>query len=436
MSYEAVVTRIYPQPHPNADRLQIAELFGDTVVVGLEVQAGDLGVFFPPDGQLSEEFAQANDLIRRKNADGSNAGGMFDANRKVRAQKLRGVLSNGFWVPVSYFEHFATDNFDPYGDLVEGDTFSSLDGIEICRKYETPATISAAQQGKKKGSGRHQTPTFPMHDETAQLVHNIDSIPEGSLIVITAKAHGTSGRAGNVLDVQPVTGWRKRVNELLRREVFRPKSEYRYLHGTRRVILSRVDDYSNDFHSHGLREEVARQFDGILRTGELVFFEVVGYEPSGKPIMPPADTTKLSDKKFSLQYGKTMHWSYGREPGEHRILIYRIAFSMPDGTVIDLPWADVKRRAVELGFETVHEYESFIHEPVDFGNDTAAEYLMSRVAAYADGTDPLGSHWKEGVCVRVDGSKPKIYKFKNQIFKFLESIIKDDPTVVDTEEAA
>lgn len=433
MSYEAIVTRIYPQPHPNADRLQIAELFGDTVVVGLEVQAGDLGVFFPPDGQLSEEFAQANDLIRRKDAAGNNAGGMFDANRKVRAQKLRGVLSNGFWVPVSYFDYLS--GYGPVGGFEEGITFSSIGGREICRKYVTPATLRAQAQGKKKGSGRHQTPYFPMHDDTAQLVHAIHSIPEGSQLVITAKAHGTSGRAGNVLDEQPVTGWRKLVNRALRREVFAPKLGYSYLHGTRRVILSRKAVFANDFHSHSLREEVADVFDGKLKPGELVFFEVVGFEPDGKPIMPPADTTKLSDKKFSLQYGKTMHWSYGCAPDEHRILIYRIAYSLADGTIIDLPWQDVKRRAAELGVETVVELATMIHRPVGTVI-SAADSLLRDVESLANETDPLGSHWMEGVCVRVDGARWRVFKHKNRIFKFLESIIKDDPTVVDTEEAA
>lgn len=446
MSYAAIVCRAKLRSHPTADRLQLCDCFGETVIVGLDTKDGDLGVFFPVDGQLSEEFAQANDLVRRKDAEGNNAGGFFEENRKVRAQKFRGVISTGFWVPIGYFEYLGTIALADLLTKAEGYQFDALDLHEICRKYVTPATLRAATAAKKKKTGRHQTPTFPMHDETQQFAYFVDHIRPGSLLVITTKAHGTSGRVGNVLDEVPVVGWRKKVNELLRRDVFKPKSEYKFLHGTRRVILSRVKDFSNDFHSHGFREEVAQAFEGKLKTGELVYFEVLGFEPDGKPIMPPADTTKLADKTFTKTYGATMQWSYGCAPGEHRILIYRIAYSMPDGTVIDLPWADVKRRALEMGMETVleetceveveTEFDEFETRPITFIYEGNREELIDIVKDYADGQDPLGNHWKEGVVVRVDGARPKFYKYKNDIFKFLESIIKDDPTVVDTEEAA
>ena len=42
------------KPHSNADRLQIAVIFGASVIVGLDVKVGDLGVYFPIDLQLSE----------------------------------------------------------------------------------------------------------------------------------------------------------------------------------------------------------------------------------------------------------------------------------------------------------------------------------------------------------------------------------------------
>jgi hypothetical protein len=432
--YQAIVCSANPRPHPNADRLQVMECFGETVIVGLEVQPGELGVYFPVDGQLSEEFARANDLIRRKDANGGNAGGMFDLNRKVRAQKLRGVISNGFWCPISYFDYLSPGK-GFVAPFHEGMQFDTIEGQEICRKYTTPATQRAAgTPGSGKKSGRHQTPTFPMHDETAQLAYNVHQIPVGAPLVITSKAHGTSGRVGHVLDEVPLPRWKRIINDLMEGafgwEPFKPTKDYVYLHGSRRVILSRFDHYGNQFHSHTFREQIAKTFDGKLRTGEIVFFEVVGYEPDGKPIMPPADTTKLADKSFTKQYGATMHWSYGCQPGEHKILIYRIAYSMPDGTVIDLPWRDVVKRAGEIGIETVVESCSpFFY----YGN---AEELMGLVSDLADGTDPLGSNWQEGVCVRVDGADPQIFKYKNPVFKFLESIIKDDPTVVDTEEAA
>ena len=47
--------------HDNADRLQCCEIFGNNVIVDLSYQAGDKVIYFPVDGQLSEEFAREND---------------------------------------------------------------------------------------------------------------------------------------------------------------------------------------------------------------------------------------------------------------------------------------------------------------------------------------------------------------------------------------
>lgn len=51
--------------HPNADRLQIAEFFGNEVCVGLDVVPGEIGVYFPSDLQLSLEFCLHNNLLRK-----------------------------------------------------------------------------------------------------------------------------------------------------------------------------------------------------------------------------------------------------------------------------------------------------------------------------------------------------------------------------------
>ena len=37
------------RPHENADRLQIAEFFGNSTVVDLKIKVGDIGIYFPTD---------------------------------------------------------------------------------------------------------------------------------------------------------------------------------------------------------------------------------------------------------------------------------------------------------------------------------------------------------------------------------------------------
>lgn len=54
------------RPAENADRLNACEVFGITTIVDKSVNENDLYVYFPTDGQISEEFGKANDLFRRK----------------------------------------------------------------------------------------------------------------------------------------------------------------------------------------------------------------------------------------------------------------------------------------------------------------------------------------------------------------------------------
>lgn len=52
--------------HSNADRLQCVEVFGNNIIVDLSYKEGQRVVFFPVDGRLSDEYAEANNLVRKK----------------------------------------------------------------------------------------------------------------------------------------------------------------------------------------------------------------------------------------------------------------------------------------------------------------------------------------------------------------------------------
>lgn len=111
--YCAYVTRIRNlRKHTNADRLLCGECFGNTVIVDLGTEPDQLGVYFPTDGKLGIEFAQKNDLLRRKDQNGNPAGGYLDPEkRNIKALKLRGEKSDGLFLPLQaqrgrYHLHF------------------------------------------------------------------------------------------------------------------------------------------------------------------------------------------------------------------------------------------------------------------------------------------------------------------------------------------
>ena len=84
MSYYAIVTKLKDvRQHPNADRLQLATVFGNTICVDMSYKEDQLGVYFPTGGQLSIKFAETNNLLRKKDAEGNNIGGYMDPDREM-----------------------------------------------------------------------------------------------------------------------------------------------------------------------------------------------------------------------------------------------------------------------------------------------------------------------------------------------------------------
>jgi hypothetical protein len=426
MSYKATVTKIQTRPHPNADRIQLGLVLGYQVVVGLDTEDDEVGVFFPSDGQLSEAFAAEHDLVQRKNPEtGEREGGFFAKNRRVRAQNFRGEKSYGFWCPLDYFEFTGTN----LAKLKLGDEFNALNGVPICNKYITQATACAA--GNRRIRHRRETKTFPMMFDVKQFRAWADRIPLGSLMTVTEKMHGTSHRIGHVYDESERRGLVGRLYKFLMRKPLLERG-YRYLSGTRRVILEKWtgDSWYGD---EAFRVNATRRLMGNLHKGEVVYGEIVGWAGAETPIMPAHDTTRLRNKSVRERYGDKMFYTYGCPTGTQAFYIYRITMNNEDGVTTELPWWAVKRRASELGVKYVREVEppSFVNEESD------REGLMSLAGLLAEGPSLFGDHIREGIAIRIEHEKWfGILKAKSFTFGLLEGYLKEDESVIDREEAA
>lgn len=139
--YCAYVTKIRNlRKHTNADRLLCGECFGSTLIVALGTEPGQLGVYFSVDGKLGVEFAQKNDLLRRRDENGDPAGGYLNPEkRNIKALKLRGEKSDGLFLPVSCMEGFIDTS-----SLKEGDTISVVNGIIERNAFQPHACFKAA----------------------------------------------------------------------------------------------------------------------------------------------------------------------------------------------------------------------------------------------------------------------------------------------------
>ena len=188
MAYTAIVTRLTNvRPCPDADRVQLATCCGNQVVIGLDGKNDDLVVYFATDGVLSHEFCYNNNLYRiaTLNKDPNVRPGMFDENRRVRTQKFRKEISDGFAVGLDHF------TFTNSKELVYGFEFESLNGIPICKKYVNQATIRMAREtvGKKTKKSKLSV-MFKEHFDTGQFGRNQHVFERGQSIIITSKLHG------------------------------------------------------------------------------------------------------------------------------------------------------------------------------------------------------------------------------------------------------
>lgn len=419
MSYSAIVARVHTRPHPNADRLLIGEVNGVQVIVGLDTQDGELGIFFDADGQLSHEFCQANNLIRIKNEDGTYSGGMFDENRRVRAMSLRGVKSHGFWCPLDYLYNILPDDVEG-NELKEGEELESYMGIPVCNKYVTEQTARAIANRQKSVKRESPVINFPEHIDTAQYRHAKHTIQPGSLIIITEKVHGTSGRYGNVLHRRNLT-WLEKIAKRFGVKV--QETEYKYVNGTRRVVMS--DSHAGYYGNEEFRYSATK---GIaLHEGEILYFELVGFTTDGKSIMGVQNTDKTPDVK--KQYGPTMTYTYGCAPNECKMLVYRIT---QNG--IDLSWFQVVKRCEELGLNHVPvlNVSLFYGDPSNYTGP-----IDFRVQSFVDGASVLDkTHIREGIVIRAESIDGMIVlKEKSIDFKLLEGIIKSNDSYVDVEES-
>lgn len=448
--------------HPNADRLQIGECFGNSVIVSLDYAEGQMGVYFPVDGQLSEEFCKVNDLVRRKDENGKQCGGYLDPDkRNIKALRLRGEKSDGLFMPLT-----CLTDFTKISDLKVGDTVTEYNGVEICRKY-IPHANTANRSGHGGSHGKAKAnfaPTFYEHIDTPQLAYNLDAFKCGDVIELTLKMHGTSGRTGYLPLLHTKRTW---LDKLFHRHG-KDYMEYGYVTGTRRVVLDANHD-GGFYEDNSFRQAMAAKFEGKLHRGEVAYYEIVGFQgPKGAPIMSSVPNSKISDKEFTKQYGKETVFSYGCDPcgcyepiaagnidtGEViwmapccEVYVYRMTMVNEDGDVVEYTPDQMRHRCEQMGIKTVPVFERFVipakeldsslNEPEYYNDVNPGEYVVRKVERYFDGPDPIGKHHvREGVVARIVSSPTiSVYKHKNFSFKVLEGIAKDEAAVPDMEEA-
>ena len=457
MSYCGYITKLQNvRPHPNADRMKLADCFGNTVCVGIDTPEDTLLIYFPTDGQLSVEYCEHNNLVRKKDENGNNIGGYMDPDkRNVTAIKLRGEKSDGLVMPLESLAFTGVD----ISTFKTGDTITIVNGHEICKKYipvnKKAPRISEGNRTRKKKAPI--APLFAEHADTEQLAYNMDAFKPGDEIEITLKMHGTSQRTGYL----PVfKGYKRTLWDKICRRAGEPIYDWDYVSGTRRTVLENFD--GGFYGSNAFRKQHENLFRGKLWKGETVYYEVVGFTDDGASIMASCSNKKLNDKEFVKKYGDTTTFSYGCSPtGTKRMVgedadgrfmidvaapksdvyVYRMTMTNEDGNIVEYTPNFMRYRCELMGVKCVPVMwkgiipnENYLNTEY---NASAGEYIKMIAEQFYDGPDPIGkTHVREGVVIRIL-NRPKFcaYKHKNWYFKALEGIVKVDAEAPDMEEA-
>lgn len=455
--YQAYITRIKNvRPHPNADKLNLGDCFGNTICIPKTYEENMLGIYFPTDGQLSEDYCNFNNLVRKKDEAGNNIGGFMEPDkRNVKAIKLRGEKSDGLFMPLNSLEYIKGLDIST---LEEGLAFTSIAGVAICQKY-IPRGNHKSQNTNSQGNRTRKkkvpvAPLFAEHADTEQLAYNISAFKPNDEIEITLKIHGTSQRTGYL----PVfKGYKRSLLDFIFRREGKPIYEYGYVSGTRRTIL---EDFDGGFYgSNQFREQHSKKFEGKLMKGETVYYEVAGFTDTGTPIMGDCDNRKLG-KEFVAQYGEKTTFSYGCYPNgvktvygnddkgafelpipvpQSELYVYRMTMTNEDGFVVEYSPDFMRYRCEQMEIKCVPVFAHFILHDYDLENDgrTPGEIVKDIAEKYYAGADPIGkTHTREGVVCRII-NRPKFcaYKHKNYEFKMLEGLIKETANAPDMEEA-
>lgn len=426
VNYAPLVVRVPEEipKLPNSDRLYGVSAGGFLAVVNdswLE-RGGELALLIPAEAQVSFGLAKYANLHRHGELNRDpEVTGLLEDNRRVRAVKLRGNVSKGLMLPLGEVLDYVSEMAPRPEGVQEGDSFDTLNGVEISRKYVTPtkggANLTKAQQKLAKAFKRVDEKVFPMHIETEQYLRNEGHVDDSDIVIITQKLHGTSVRFGNV-PVKVQHKWYERLAAKL--GVRLPQYEFALIGGSRKVIKDPGSETQNHFYDQDVWSQAAQGYGQHVPKGYIVYGELVGYTDDGAPIQKGYTYEAING---------------GGDVYRNRDLyVYRVTTVNEDGVVSDLSWDQVKRFCIDQGLTHTPELwrgpkaalvlEKFSEknfereDSLSRGTRGVPLYLERPVKLSAGGTGK-----DEGIVLRVDkgGEVPYLLKYKNDSFYLHET---------------
>jgi len=406
-----------PKKHPNADRLQIWTVNGYEVITDMSSKEGDIKVFFPVECQIHDKILSKMNMYSNKelNEDKTKTG-YISKSRRVKAVKLRDVISDGIVLPYNDILdcfNIAFSFKDYKGELFIGEQFDTIDGVVICNKYVPPVkdVSSGGGQGKPKGpkvSDIIVEGQFNFHYDTSKLQDNIHRFDNANdTIVITDKWHGTSAVFSNVLTKRKLSLWEKLEKFF---GFYVQTQEYKKTYASRSVIKYIEDRYHTEkqgYYNSDIWGKVFEDVKPYLFEGYTIYGEIVGY---------------TGDKMIQKEY------DYGCLLGQYRFLVYRITSQELDG-LLEWSWNDIKLFCEEYNLDYVPElyYGTLKEWILKYGKENEISFLEDLKNHYLeqDCKYCINKVPAEGICIRNESGNKIAYKLKSKRFLLGESAALD-----------
>lgn len=384
-----------------ADNIKRVVVEGNNVIVSKDIKQGETMLYFVSGTRLSHDYCFNNNLYdsESENLDVSKRGYISHRQRRVKAIKLRGVVSDGMLMPMNSLSYFLVPQ-ERYGDLKVGDNFTDIDDVSICEKYVVPVKTSTQGGGQQEKVNKLANlivdNQFKFHSQTAHFVKREEDFKPDTEVIITRKMHGSSLILANVLINKKLSFWNRLLSKL---GVDIPKSEYGFIWSSGKPKgklpkgleseTNRWETPNQSYYTSDIWGRAYKEIGHAVEKGISLYGEIVGEGVQGE----------------GYTYGK-----------DYAIYIYRITSTSIDGTTYEFSWEQIKSYCEKYGLNPVQEY--FVGKVKEFAipHENLLQILQD---AYLNKSYP-DCKVDEGICIRLRATD-EIFKLKSPNFIKMES---------------
>ena len=375
--------------------------------------------------------------------------GFFGKYGRVRMITLQKVPSFGFVFGVDEMAKYAPEvktlNLEDYLNV----DFDTVNGELFVKAYVPPVKVQSER--KSRGEKRNKKLNrfnrlidgeFKFHYDTTPLQKNMHCLKPEDVVAISVKIHGTSAIFSKAHVKQPKKIelykrlWNKFVDTtglLSSTRYIDYDVTYGPIFSSRTVIKNQYinSEVNGGYYNTDIWSEYGNIIYPYLNEGMTVYGEIFGY---------------LTDSETMIQ----KHYDYGCNPGDNKLMIYRITTTLPDGSKYEWNVDEVRQWTEHLiklmtaagdeNAKRIHVIDLLYHgtladlyPEIDIENHWHENVLEAmkndKVHFGMEELEPLCKTYnspREGICLRIDNDKIlECFKLKTKNFASTECLLID-----------